>query len=95
MSYFGPIAISQGRAFRSPYTDKYGPYTITNERIRPYCRAPHYDYDSSCRDTDNQNAHGLSVRELADNYKISKSSAANILRRSEELLADYSSNCNK
>ncbi|CAF2001740.1 unnamed protein product [Rotaria magnacalcarata] len=44
---------------------------------------------------DNQNAHGLSVRELADNYKISKSSAANILRRSEELLADYSSNCNK
>ncbi|CAM4944475.1 unnamed protein product [Rotaria socialis] len=44
---------------------------------------------------DNQNAHGLSVRELADNYKISKSSAANILRRSEKLLADYSSNCNK
>ncbi|CAF2222114.1 unnamed protein product, partial [Rotaria magnacalcarata] len=44
---------------------------------------------------DNQNAHGLSVRELADNYKISTSSAANILRRSEELLADYSSNCNK
>ncbi|CAF3489640.1 unnamed protein product [Rotaria socialis] len=37
----------------------------------------------------------LSVRELADNYKISKSSAANILRRSEELLADYSSNCNR
>ncbi|CAM2724777.1 unnamed protein product [Rotaria socialis] len=44
---------------------------------------------------DNQNVHGLSVHELADNYKISKSSAANILRRSEELLADYSSNCNK
>ncbi|CAF4608485.1 unnamed protein product, partial [Rotaria socialis] len=44
---------------------------------------------------DNQNAHGLSVRQLADNYKISKSSAANILRRSKELLADYSSNCNK
>ncbi|CAF4866330.1 unnamed protein product, partial [Rotaria socialis] len=44
---------------------------------------------------DNQNAHGLSVRELTDNYKISKSSAANIRRRSEELLADYSSNCNK
>ncbi|CAF4798490.1 unnamed protein product, partial [Rotaria sp. Silwood2] len=44
---------------------------------------------------DNQNGHGLSVRELADKYKISKSSAANILRRSEEFLADYSSNCNK
>ncbi|CAF4216168.1 unnamed protein product [Rotaria magnacalcarata] len=44
---------------------------------------------------DNQNGHGLSVRQLADNYKISKSSAANILRRSEEFLADYSSNSNK
>ncbi|CAF3452073.1 unnamed protein product [Rotaria socialis] len=44
---------------------------------------------------DNQNAHGLSVRELTDNYKISKSSAANIRRRSEELLADYSSNYKK
>ncbi|CAF4374954.1 unnamed protein product, partial [Rotaria magnacalcarata] len=41
---------------------------------------------------DNQNGHGLSVRQLADNYKISKSSAANILRRSEEFLTDYSSN---
>ncbi|CAF2117994.1 unnamed protein product [Rotaria magnacalcarata] len=44
---------------------------------------------------DNQNGHGLSVRQLTDNYKISKSSAANILRRSEEFLADYSSNSNK
>ncbi|CAF5166591.1 unnamed protein product [Rotaria magnacalcarata] len=44
---------------------------------------------------DNQNGHGLSVRQLVDNYKISKSSAANILRRSEEFLADYSSNSNK
>ncbi|CAF3938391.1 unnamed protein product [Rotaria magnacalcarata] len=41
---------------------------------------------------DNQNGHGLSVRQLADNYKISKSSAANILRRSEEFSTDYSSN---
>ncbi|CAF1317513.1 unnamed protein product [Rotaria magnacalcarata] len=44
---------------------------------------------------DNQNDHGLSVRQLADNYKISKSSTANILRRSEEFLADYSLNSNK
>ncbi|CAM4833635.1 unnamed protein product [Rotaria magnacalcarata] len=44
---------------------------------------------------DNQNGHGLSVRQLADNYKISKISAANIRRRSEEFLADYSSNSNK
>ena len=44
---------------------------------------------------DNQNSHSLSVRQLADKYKISKSSAANILRRSEEFVADYSSNCNK
>ncbi|CAF4315451.1 unnamed protein product [Rotaria magnacalcarata] len=44
---------------------------------------------------DNQNDHGLSVRQLGDNYKISKSSTANILRRSEEFLADYSLNNKK
>ena len=44
---------------------------------------------------DNQNGHGLSVRQLADKYDVSKSSAANILKRSEEFLADYTSNCNK
>lgn len=44
---------------------------------------------------DNQNGHGLSVRELATKYQISKSSVANILRRREEFVADYSSNCNK
>ena len=44
---------------------------------------------------ENRNGQGLSVRELADKYKTAKSSAANILRRSEELLADYLSNCNK
>ena len=44
---------------------------------------------------ENRNGHGLSIRELADKYKISKSSAAYMLRRSEEFLADYSSNCNK
>ena len=32
---------------------------------------------------------------MFDEYKISRSGAANILRRSEEFLADYSSNCNK
>ncbi|CAF2118605.1 unnamed protein product [Rotaria magnacalcarata] len=37
---------------------------------------------------DNQNDHGLSVRQLGDNYKISKSSTANILRRSEETKID-------
>ena len=46
---------------------------------------------------ENRNGHGLSVCELlaADQYKLSKSSAANILRRSEEFLADYSSHCRK
>ena len=44
---------------------------------------------------ENRNSHGLSVRELADKYKILRSSAASILRRSEEFLADYSSNCNR
>ncbi|CAF1621654.1 unnamed protein product [Rotaria magnacalcarata] len=44
---------------------------------------------------DNQNDHGLSVRQLGDNYKISKSSTASILRRSEEFLADYSLNNKK
>ena len=44
---------------------------------------------------ENRNGHDWSVHELADKYKISKSSAANILHRSEEFLADYSSNCNK
>ena len=43
----------------------------------------------------NQNSHGLSVRQLVGKYKISKSSAASILRRSEELLADFTSDCNK
>jgi len=44
---------------------------------------------------DNQDGNGLSTRQLADKYKISKSSAAKILLRSEEFLADYSSNSNK
>ena len=44
---------------------------------------------------ENRNGHGLSVCELADQYKISKSSSPYILRRSEEFLADYSSNCHK
>lgn len=44
---------------------------------------------------DNQDSNGLSVRQLANKYQISKSSAANILGRSEEFLADYSANSNK
>lgn len=44
---------------------------------------------------DNQNGHGLSVRQLGDKYGVSKSSAAGILNRSEEFLSDYTSNCNK
>lgn len=44
---------------------------------------------------DNQNSHGLSVRQLADKYGVSESSAANILKRSDESLSDYTSNCNK
>jgi len=44
---------------------------------------------------DNQNSHGLSVRALVDKYKISKSSAANILRRSEKFLVDSTSDGNK
>ena len=44
---------------------------------------------------ENRNGHDLSVREFVAKYKISRSSAANILRRSEEFPPDYSSNCNK
>ena len=44
---------------------------------------------------ENRNGHGLSVSELADKCKISRSSAANILRRNERFLAAYCSNCNK
>ena len=44
---------------------------------------------------DNQNGHGMSTRDLSIKYGISKSSAANIIRRKEEYLSDYASNCNK
>jgi len=44
---------------------------------------------------DNQNGNGLSVRQLADKYGVSKSSVANILQRREEFISDYTSNCNK
>ncbi|CAF1613059.1 unnamed protein product [Adineta ricciae] len=43
---------------------------------------------------DNQNG-GKSTRDLAIDYGISKSSAANIIRRKQEYLSDYASNCNK
>jgi len=43
----------------------------------------------------NQNGNGLSTRQLANKYQISKSSAINILLRSEESSADYASNSNK
>ena len=44
---------------------------------------------------DNQKCNGLSVRQLADKYGVSKSSVANILQRREEFISDYTSNCNK
>jgi len=39
--------------------------------------------------------HGMSTRDLVIKYGISKSSVANIIRRKEEYLSDYASNCNK
>lgn len=44
---------------------------------------------------DNQKCNGLSVRQLADKYGVSKSSVANILQRREEFISDYTSNFNK
>ena len=44
---------------------------------------------------DNQKCNGLSVRQLADKYGVSKSSVANIFQRREEFISDYTSNCNK
>ena len=44
---------------------------------------------------DNNNGNGLSIRKLAEKYSISKSSAANILTRTEEYQNDYLSNANK
>jgi len=44
---------------------------------------------------DNQNGHGMPTRDLAIRYGISKSSVANIIRRKEEYLSNYVSNCNK
>jgi antitoxin component HigA of HigAB toxin-antitoxin module len=43
---------------------------------------------------DNQNGYGLSVKQLADKYGVSKSSVANILQRREEIISDYTSKCN-
>ena len=46
---------------------------------------------------DNENGNDSFVRQcqLANKYKISKSSVANILHRREEFFVDYSSNSNK
>ena len=44
---------------------------------------------------DNNNGNGLSIRTLANNYSVSKSSVANILTRAEEYQQDYLTNTNK